>query len=418
MLPPGPKMPPLLQTVWFMANPTRAFARCRERYGPVFTLRLAGFPPDVLVAKADLAELVYRTDQGGGHAGAARRDFLEHAVGRHSLLTLDDDPWWAHRRLITPPLRGRAIAGYADQIAAIAAERIATWPLGEPFALREKTQEITLEVILRLVFGIPDDRLRALLPELLELGGATSVLMAPPRLRPLLPKWRRFLKVRAAVDRILYEHIAERRAEPDSVLHRLFETGMSDQELRDELITLLEAGHETTATALAWAFERLLRTPGLLAKVTANLDDDDYLDAVAKEALRIRPVVYSAERLLTAPLRLGDYEVPAGWYAGPLISLIHHDPEEFPAPEEFRPERFLEGRTPKGWMPFGGGRRFCVGAQLALMEMRVIIREVLRRLELTAPDPAPEAQRMKHVTLVPSKLARVSARARTPARAT
>ncbi|MEV4107825.1 cytochrome P450 [Nonomuraea sp. NPDC049695] len=201
------------------------------------------------------------------------------------------------------------------------------------------------------------------------------------------------------------------------MLGRLLDTDLADQEIRDELITMLVAGHETTATGLAWAFERLLRMPEVLERLP---DDEAYLDAVVKEVLRVRPVVYEAPRLLDAPLELGGYKIPAGWYAGPYIPLVHRDPAAFPEPDEFRPERFLDGpqnrAQNRAWMPFGGGRRFCVGAQLALLEMRVIIREVLHRLELTAPDQAPEARRLKNVTLAPAKLTRVTARARTPAR--
>jgi cytochrome P450 len=387
-------------------------------------MRYPGFPPEVYVATAELAEQVYRTDTGGGNAGEARRDFLEHLVGAHSVLTLDGDDWAKHRKALTPPLRARQVAGYHDEIAAIAAEKIATWPLGEPFTLRDRMQEITLEIIIRLVFGIRDagriGRLRALLPRLIEAGGSMSVAMLPPRLRepmarlPFSP-YARFLRVRAAVDAILFEEIARRRKEPEGtdVLSRLLATGLGDQEVRDELITLLIAGHETTATGLAWAFERLLRLPDVLRRLP---DDETYLDAVIKEVLRVRPVVYEAPRVLDAPLRLGGYEIPAGWYAGPSIPLVHHDAAAFPSPEEFRPERFLDGQQSRAWMPFGGGRRFCVGAQLALLEMRVIIREVLRRLELTAPDPAPEARRLANVTLAPARLTRVIALAHYPAR--
>ncbi|NRQ30302.1 cytochrome P450 [Nonomuraea sp. NN258] len=424
MVPPGSKLPPLVQTARFMADPVGAFERAHRRYGPIFTIRYTGFPPEVYVTTAELAEQVYKTDQGGGSAGAARRDFLEPMVGAHSVLTLDGEPWWQHRKLLNPPLRAKQVAGYADDIAAIAAEKIATWPLGRPFALRERMQEITLEIIVRLIFGIRDAgrlaRLRALLPRLIEVGGGMSVAMLPAGLRgpasrvPFLP-YARFLRLRAAVDAILFDEIARRRANPGGtdVLGRLLETELSDQEIRDELITLLIAGHETTATGLAWAFERVLRMPEVLRRLP---DDEPYLDAVVKEVLRMRPVVYEAPRLLDAPLRLGDHVIPAGWYAGPYIPLVHRDPAAFAEPARFRPERFLGGPQSRAWMPFGGGRRFCVGAQLALLEMRVIIREVLHRLELTAPDPAPEARRLTNVTLAPAKLTRVIARARTPAR--
>ncbi|WP_109530860.1 cytochrome P450 [Nocardia aurea] len=424
MLPPGPRAPSPVQTAWFLADPVRLLEKCHRRYGPIFTMRFFGFPPEVYVATGELAEQVYKTDQGGGRAGQARGDFLEPVVGVHSVLTLDGDPWWQHRKLLNPPLRARQVAGYHDEITEITVERISTWPLDRPFTLRSRMQEITLEVILRLVFGVRDTELlgslRVLLPRLMELGSSETIAMTPPGVRrvmgrvPFLP-YGRFLGVRAAVDAILYGEIARRRAAPGGtdVLGRLLETELDDQEIRDELITLLLAGHETTATGLAWAFERLLRTPDVLERLP---DDEAYLDAVIKEVLRVRPVVYEAPRLLDAPLRLGSYEVPAGWYAGPSIPLVHHDPEAFPSPEEFRPERFLEGGHNRSWMPFGGGRRFCVGAQLALLEMRVIIREVLHRLELTVADQAPEARRLTGVTLAPAKGARVTARARTPVR--
>ncbi|MDG4858129.1 cytochrome P450 [Streptomyces sp. T-3] len=440
--PPGPRLPALLQTALFVAAPGRFTRAAQRRYGPAFRVQFLGFPPEVLVTNAELAEQIYAVDSGGGRAGEVRRKFLEPMVGKHSLLSLDGDPWWRHRRLLSPPLHGKAISRYGEEIAEIAAAEIARWPNDKPFALRDGMQNITLEVILRLVFGIRDtarlDRLRALIPELVEVGGSAALLMTPPRISawtqtsPVLRRMgflptTRFLRVRDAVDTLLYEEIARRRAAPipgaTDVLSRLLEARdeegepLSDQELRDELITLLEAGHETTATGLAWAFERLLRTPDVLTKLRAELEtraDERYLDAVVKEALRSRPVVYDAPRLIDEPLKLGPYEVPAGWYAGPLISLIHRDSDAFPEPDAFRPERFLgddAARAQKAWMPFGGGRRYCVGAQLALLEMKVIIREVLARTDLAAPDPAPEKPRMRHVTLVPARSTRVVARA-------
>ncbi|MEU6083434.1 cytochrome P450 [Streptomyces sp. NPDC047108] len=442
-LPPGPRLPASLQTALVVVAPRRVMEAARRRYGPVFRVKFLGFPRQVFVTTAELAQRVYEVDAGGGRAGEVRRQFMEHLVGQNSLLSLDGDPWWRHRRLLSPPLHGKAIAQYGNEIAEIAAENIAGWPQGRTFALRDRMQDITLEVILRLVFGIRDTErlieLRAAIPELVDLGGSAVMLMTPPQVRewtrrplalriPFLPSTR-FHKARAAVDDILFDEIARRRADPvpgaTDVLSRLLQARdehdqpLSDQELRDELITLLEAGHETTATALAWTFERLLRTPQALATLRKELEigEERYLEAVVKEALRARTVVYDAPRLLDAPLRLAEYEIPAGWFAAPLITLIHHDPEAFPGPAEFRPERFLgdeAARAQKAWMPFGGGRRYCVGAQLALLEMKVIIREVLQRTELTAPDPAPEKHRMRHVTFLPAKRAQVVARPRTP----
>lgn len=442
--PPGPRLPAVVQTALFMYDPSRSLQSLRRRYGPVVQVKPLFFPPEVFVTTAELAERVYALDADGGRAGEVRRMGLEPVVGRNSLLCLDGDPWWRHRRLLSPPLHGRSIRDYREQIAEIAATEISRWPVGRPFALRDRMQRITLEVILRLVFGIRDtarlDRLRTLIPELIDVGASPLVLMAPPRIRlwaetsPLarrlsaLPTTR-FARVREAVDELLYAEIAERRAAPvpdaTDVLSRLLsardEDGdpMSDQELRDELVTLLEAGHETTATGLAWAFERLLREPDVLARLRRELDageEETYLEAVVKEVLRIRPVVFDAPRLVDAPLRLGGHLVRKGALAAPLIYLIHRDPDVFPDPEKFRPERFLgddAARAAKSWMPFGGGRRYCVGAQLALLEMRVIIAEVLRRVELRAPNAAPEKPRMKHVTLAPAKRTRVLVTSRT-----
>ncbi|MDI2130379.1 cytochrome P450 [Yinghuangia seranimata] len=444
--PPGPRLPAVVQTAAYLAAPTRVLDAARRRYGPVFRFNFVGFPPEVFLTTPESAAAAYALDAGGGRAGEVRRMALEPLVGRNSLLSLDGDPWARHRKLLTPPLRAKAIADYRDEIARIAAEDVERWPHGTPFALRDRMQDITLEVILRLVFGIRErerlDALRALLPALAETGGPAVMILASskamgwiervgPLHRAVSRPFTRFLATRAAVDELLYDEIARRRADADpdatDVLSRLLrardEHGepMSDQELRDELITLLEAGHETTATALAWGVERLVRTPEVLAKLRAELDgttgggEERYLEAVVKETLRARPVVYDVPRLVDTPLRVGGVEIPAGWYAAPMIALIHRDPAVYPDPDAFRPERFLDGDTTaahRSWMPFGGGRRYCVGAQLALLEMRVILREVLQRVDLTAVRAADEKPRMRHVTFVPSRAARVIARPR------
>ncbi|GAA1084147.1 cytochrome P450 [Streptomyces javensis] len=441
LLPPGSRQPALLQTMR-MRDPVHYFASLRRRYGPVFRMKLIGFPPQVVVSTAELAAKIYSTDGDGNRAGALRAGYVPW-LGDYSLFTNDGEPWWRHRKLLSPALHGRSIASYPDLIAEIAAEDIRTWPLGRPFALQEHMQAITLEITLRLVFGIRDvtqlARLRALLLALSKASGSPLLFLMPARLRawaeksplamrvPVLPTTRT-MKASAAVDEILFAEIARRRDEEDSgatdVLGRLLKArddqgrAMSDQEIRDELLTLLEAGLETTATGLSWAFERLMRSPEILRRLQEELErgeDDSYLEAVVKEVLRLRPVITGSGRLLDKPLRLDGYEIPAGWVAIPMFSLIHQDSEAYPDPEEFRPERFLgEGAqaAQKSFLPFGGGRRYCVGAQLAMMEMKVIIREVLRRVELTAADPAPEAQRMWHVTLVPGKRAVAVARER------
>ncbi|OKI06232.1 cytochrome P450 [Streptomyces sp. CB02923] len=438
-LPPGSRQPAFLQT-FHMRNPVRYFEALRRRHGPVFRMKLLGFPPQVVVSTAELAADIYRVDGEGNLTGALRAGYVPW-LGQHSLLTNDGEEWWRHRKLLSPALHGRSIASYPELIAEITADDVKTWPLGKPFALREHMQAITLEVILRLVFGVGDteqaSRLRTALMDLSQASGSPALFLTPAPLRkwaqtsPLAMRLSFLPTTRAAqasqaVDDIVFAEIARRRDEEDAeatdVLARLVRARddqgrpLSDQEIRDELLTLLEAGLETTATGLSWTFERLMRHPEVLARLQEEMeqgDEDVYLDAVIKESLRSRPVIFGLGRLLTKPLRLGGYEVPAGWVAIPMFSLILHDSAVYANPKEFRPERFLDENAKaaqKSFLPFGGGRRYCVGAQLATMEMKVITREILRLVRLTPVDPAPEAQRMWHATLIPGKHAVAVAR--------
>lgn len=436
-LPPGPRLPAAVQTAWFVREPIGFLERCRSRYGPVFRVRIVSEPRLVYVAEPGLARRVFGTDREGGGAGDARREFLEPLVGAHSVLCLEGEEWLAERKLLGPVFHGGRVAGYREQIAALTAAEVATWSVDEPFALRPRMQALTLEVIIRVVFGIRDaqrlSRLRALLPPLLDGGHWLMIWALPVSLRRRIESSgllrrlpgnliARFQDLRDELDRVIYEEIAHRRSQDgggDDALSLLLRAhddqgaGRGDVEVRDELVTLITAGHETTATALAWAFERLLRAPRVLKRLVAEVaaGEDEYLDAVVKEVLRVRPPVLDAPRTLAAPLRLDGYEVPAGWMVAPAIPLVNTDPGSFPDPYEFRPERFLEDDPPFGaWIPFGGGRRRCLGSQLALLEIATVMREVLRRVRLEAPDPAPEAQRVRHVTLVPSELTRVVAR--------
>jgi cytochrome P450 len=229
----------------------------------------------------------------------------------------------------------------------------------------------------------------------------------------------RFRKAVAAVDELIYAEVAERRAigdaaDRDDVLTLLLsarhEDGspMSDVELRDELMTLLTAGHETTATGLSWAFERLLRTPAVMERTLESLDDDDYLDAVVKETLRVRPVIVDVARKLTRETEVAGWTLPAGTLVLPAIAAIHMRPDLYPSPREFRPERFLtEGAESYAWIPFGGGVRRCIGASFAQVEMRIVLREVLRRVRLRADSQRAERPQIRHVTVVPARGCRV-----------
>lgn len=438
-LPPGPRLPATVQTALLLRDPVRYFQRCQRRYGSVFRTGFVGAPGLVYVAEPELARQVFATDRDIGHAGAARREFLEPIVGSNSLLCLDGDEWVRQRKFLGSALHGRRIARYRDEIAAIAADHVRRWPVGEPFGLRPRMQAITLEVILRVVFGVRDDArvedLRRVLPTLMTAGEAvdalTFVLPRPlsswiERVAARMPgsPFAQVVAARTAADELLYDEIAGRRAEPGvddraDILSVLLGArdengaGLSDVEIRDGLMTLLLAGHETTATALAWAFERLVRNPAVLDRLVGALadGDEDYLDAVVKETLRTRPVVADMPRTLTEPMHLNGYRIPAGWWVSPAAVLLHDAAGEYPEPHEFRPERFVGDDTPlHAWIPFGGGRRQCLGSQFALLEMKTITPQVLARLRpRTADDRGPERPRTRNVTLAPARDGRIVA---------
>jgi cytochrome P450 len=319
----------------------------------------------------------------------------------------------------------------------ITAREVEGWPEHAAFALRPRMQAVTLEVILRAVFGVREaqrlERLRLSIPKLLTMGNL--IVWLPWLRRDWVPfgPWKRFVRARAAVDALLYDEIRRRRAlgatgsdagsdaAGDDVLSLLLQaryedgSGMTDAELRDELVTLLVAGHETTATGLSWAFERLVRNPGALERLTSELADGDetYLEAVVKETLRVRPVVFDVGRVLTAPARIAGYTLPARTYVVPAITAVHRSPGLYPQPEAFRPERFLDGQPESyAWIPFGGGPRRCIGAAFAAFEMKVVIRAVLERARLEPAERRDERVKLHNVTLVPREGARVVMRER------
>ncbi len=327
------------------------------------------------------------------------------------------------RKLLLPPFHGERIERYGELIREVTLQEMETWPVGEPFALRPHTQRITLAVIMRAVFGVHDEeRLRRFGGLIESFSGRMSLVTALPPLRRNLGRWSpwtRFLAAREALDAFIYEEIALRRAElaggneeADDVLSLLMGarhddgSSMSDAELRDELVTILGAGHETTATGLAWAMERLLRNPRVLARLRDSVaaGEDSYLEATIKETLRVRPVIVDVARKLTEPLSIGGYELPTGTFVMAAIAALHHREDLFPNPEEFRPERFLEGKADTyAWIPFGGGVRRCIGAAFAEYEMRVVLRAILERADLSAPDPKPEKAKVRNITLAPGR---------------
>jgi cytochrome P450 len=347
-------------------------------------------------------------------------------LGRHSLLVLDGDRHLRQRKLMLPPFHGEAIHRYRERVEAIVAADVATWPHGKPFPIRERMQDVTFEVILRAVIGVSDpvrlDRLRELLPRLLDfsVGDMWAVWLFPKLLDTPFGRRHKSMRVRPEVDRLLREEIAAHRADPegrDDILALLVQArgedgaALDDDELLDQVITLLLAGHETTTTGLAWAFERLVRHPAALERLIAELDagEDAYLEAVIDETLRVRPVVDGVWRKLTAPAEVAGHRLPAGTLVFPAI-LLAQTSDAFPDPHEFRPERFLDGSpAPYTFIPFGGGTRRCIGAAFAVMEMKTVLRAVVTRVELRAAGRRPEAQRVHHVTQVPSRGGRVVA---------
>ena len=403
-----------------------------RRYGDVFSSRFPIFGRVVYVADPALVKEVFAGDATTFHAGEANHLALGDALGEHSLLTLDEDRHMSQRKLLLPPFHGQSVRRYVEVMAEATEREVATWPVGKEIELRPRMQAITLEVILRAVFGVRDDERMDLFRERIPpLGETTSVLNWLPFMdRDLggITPAAKFRRALAAVDELIYAEIADRRAaadpdveERDDVLSLLLrarhEDGapMTDTELRDELMTLLTAGHETTATGLAWAFERLLRTPPVLERLTRSLDDDDYLDAVVKETLRVRPVIVDVARRLTRDTEVAGWSLPAGTLVLPAIAVLHKRPDLYDHPDEFRPERWLEGAPESyAWIPFGGGVRRCIGASFAQVEMKTVLREVLRRVRLRAPTQRAERGVIRHVTVVPGRGARALVEQRLP----
>ncbi|HET7418404.1 MAG TPA: cytochrome P450 [Solirubrobacterales bacterium] len=421
-LPPGSSAPAFVQGFRYIRDPLGFTSRYRERYGDIFTVRFPFFGLIVYVASPELVKEVFTGSPSIFHGGEANATLLEPAVGTSSVITLDDEPHLRRRKLLLPPLHGERVRRYGELIAEVTRRDMETWPVGMPFALRPHTQRITLTVILRAIFGITDEARVDHATELIdEFSDRVTTITRLPFLQRgkgrRLPPWRRFVRARNALDAFIYEEIKLRRREAESkerddILSLLLQarhddgSPMSESELRAELVTMVGAGHETTATSLAWAMERLLRTPAALERLRESIaaGEDDYLDATVQETLRVRPVLIDVARKLTRSARIGGYDLPAGMFVLPGIAAVHFRDDLYPAPREFRPERFLDGKTDNyAWIPFGGGVRRCIGAAFAEFEMRTVLREIVGRARLRASDPAPEKVATRNITLVPAK---------------
>jgi cytochrome P450 len=426
-LPPASWWPSLAQTaaaLWFTDRYVRWGVRSFESPR---THRIVGLGEYVSVWDPQQVKELFTADRDCVRAGEANARVLGHVVPS-SLLVLDGERHVRMRRLMSPPFHGDAVRKYEEMIGELAAAEVQRWPVGEAFAIHSRMQAIAVEVILRAVIGVRDParmaRLRSLLPRVAQasllayMAETNHPRIAEGRIGARLP----WLRARREVDTLLYEEIAAHRADPDGredVLALLIaareENGepLSDAELRDQLFTLLIAGQETTATALAWCFERLLRHPAALTSLQEQLDSDAHLNAVINETLRVRPPLDGVSRKLSAPLQVGGYLLPAGTIV--IASIVGaHRSGAFPEPEQFRPERFLDQSPPPYTLiPFGGGPRRCIGASFALMEMKTILRTVLEHVELRAPSQRPERPvRTRRLTTYPAKGARVMVTAR------
>lgn len=417
-LPPGPRMPRPLQTVIWSRRAQWLLEQCRARFGRMFTLRIADEGDWVMVSDPELVKRIFTGDPRVFHAGEGN-GILRPILGDNSLLLLDEGAHLSQRRLLLPPFHGERMQGYGEKMAEIAAREIESWPRGVPYRLRPRMQAITLEIILETVFGVHGGarmgELREALREFLDLTTDPRLLgpvlmLGPARINSFPPFRRRVERV----DELIAAELAAGRAadlsERDDILAMLLtarhEDGspMSDAEIRDQLLTLLVAGHETTATALAWAVERLARHPEKLERLREETlaGEEAYLTATIQETLRLRPVIVLVVRRLTESIELGDYEIPAGAAVNPCIHLIHRDPEIYPEPERFLPERFLD--QPPGtytWIPFGGGLRRCLGAAFAQFEMAVVLRELLRRRAIAPARPDDERPYRRAITETP-----------------
>ena len=427
-LPPGPWYPSLIQGVGTWKRPLASLERYRARYGKRFTVRFPASPPFVILSDPDEVKEVFAAPPDVLHPGEGAR-VLEPLVGKNSLILLDEAAHLEQRKLLLPAFHGEKMARLSGLMAEVAEREVAGWSDGEELELQPRMGSLTLEIILRAVFGLDPgarlDALRSRLREMLAFGDKPiSLVPIDPegrvaKLLSLTPPVAAFWRLQAEIDELILELIDERRAdagERDDVLTMLLDarhedgSPMSAQELRDELLTMLVAGHETTATSLAWGFERLVREPRVMRRLVDELDSngDAYLTATIQETLRRRPVLPNVEpRLVKKPIEVGGWRYPEGVCLVANAYLIHHDPEIYPDPYSFRPERFLdESPGTYTWIPFGGGRRRCIGASFAMLEMQIVLRTVLAQRQLRPAAGGAEPPRRRNISVRPGRGAR------------
>jgi cytochrome P450 len=426
-VPPGPRFNALLQSIALMRFRHQWIPRLHRRYGDVFSIKIL---PEgrwlVFFNRPEHVRQIFAGDPEVFHAGKGNA-ILGPVMGEHSLLLVDSSQHRRARKLLMPAFNGHALRSYESMIEGLAKTEVGSWREGTPFRSLERMNALTLEVILQVVFGVTDERrlaeLRPLVNRTVNVSPAVFLGWGFPRLQRLGP-WRRAFENQAALDHVIYAEIAERRKATDldhrtDVLSRLLlvrdeedppDTGLTDEELRDQLVTLLLAGHETTATALAWTLHELAKDPAQEQKArdAATRGDDDYLEAVLKESMRLHPVIPMVVRHLMEPATIGGVDLPAGANVAASIILAHASETSHPDHAAFRPERFLEGEVAANtWIPFGGGVRRCIGAGFSLMEGVAVLREVLSAYDVGLPAGAREEPKVRNITSVPKNGARI-----------
>ena len=430
-LPPGPRLPALLQTWAWIRRPLPFLDDCARRFGGRFTLRFVGGRDYVLVTDPEDVKAVFTGSPEALLAGRANAAFAPF-LGEHSLFVLDGAAHRRHRKLLMPPFQGERMRAYGPLIRDVTLAHAARWPRGRRFSAIEPVHRITLEVILRAVFGVTDPaRLRRTEKLIAQATGRSSAILAFMRplhvdLGPWSP-WGRFLAVRRALDAVLFEEIARARREQgagrEDILAKLIEQSaeqgdpLADLEVRDELLTMLVAGHGTTTAGLAWALQWILGDPQVRERAQAevrevvgdgslemaHLSRLRYLDAAVQETLRISPPVPVVPRWLAAPVRVGGHDLPAGTYLTPCPYLAQRDSARYPEPLRFRPERFLEGRPgPFDLFTFGGGGRTCIGLAFATFEMKVVLATLLSAHAVRLAAPATHRSRRFSILTIPA----------------
>ena len=421
-LPNGPQTHPWVQMYQWLTNPLEYIEACAKRYGDIFTLHLGqNAAPQVLISNPQAIQQIFTTDPkqlDSGESAGIRSPLL----GQQSLLALEGKPHQRQRKLLTPPLHGERMLAYGELIRDITEQLTNQWQVGETFTVLPSMQAISFQVILKAVFGLEDGPRYEKLSELLiailnpKIPMLRTVMLLFPSMRQDLGAWSpwgKYLRLRQQINELIYAEIGERKEQHDSsrtdILSLMMaardEAGepMTDLELRDELMTLLVAGHETTATTLSWALYWIHHLPQVREKLLQELDklgeqpDPNaifrlpYLNAVCSETLRLYPVAISAlDRLVKSPLQIGEYKFEPGTLLTPSIYLTHHREDLYPESKQFKPERFLERQfSPSEYLPFGGGNRRCIGMAFALFEMKLVLATVLSHWDIELAESKP-----------------------------